>query len=347
MRISAIGATSLLRRWARAARPLLGGLSALGIVVSRDDVVWCYRQLLGRDPESEDAILAHRRFFSFRSLVQNFMASPEYAGRSAAPATAAALAGDTQVPAPAWQAAIQTYLQHRPAGPELRVYIATHAERLHHALNVVARAMPNGGGLIDYSAAGFFSHAVRQLLPAVVQTSITGVNFELDDYAERYGTQTYDLCLNTEVLEHLLYDPSHMVFSINRMLKHGGHLFLSTPNALAMTSTVKMLTGHGPGLWTQLKPKAPYYERHNREWTPFEVSRLLEEHGFEIVQLYTANFYEASRKLLERHEARSTLIRNQSTHSYHGDTLCVLARKARAVPAPVHNPWLYAEAQQP
>jgi hypothetical protein len=46
--------------------------------VSRDDVVWCYRNLLGREPESEMAIDWHCRNESFRGMVEQFVTSAEF-----------------------------------------------------------------------------------------------------------------------------------------------------------------------------------------------------------------------------------------------------------------------------
>jgi FkbM family methyltransferase len=46
--------------------------------VSRDDVVWCYRNLLGREPESDMAIDWHSRNESFRGLVAQFVTSAEF-----------------------------------------------------------------------------------------------------------------------------------------------------------------------------------------------------------------------------------------------------------------------------
>lgn len=46
--------------------------------VSREDVVWCYRTLLGREPESEAVIDWHSRAKSFRELVEHFAGSAEF-----------------------------------------------------------------------------------------------------------------------------------------------------------------------------------------------------------------------------------------------------------------------------
>src|ERR1700738_1532255 len=46
--------------------------------VSRDDVIWCYRNLLGREPESDTVVDGHSRNKSFRRLVQQFVDSAEF-----------------------------------------------------------------------------------------------------------------------------------------------------------------------------------------------------------------------------------------------------------------------------
>lgn len=64
--------------------------------VGRDDVVWAYRQLLGRSPENEQVIAGHMRQPNVRSLVQAFLNSPEYQRRMqqvAAPAREASATG--------------------------------------------------------------------------------------------------------------------------------------------------------------------------------------------------------------------------------------------------------------
>jgi 2-polyprenyl-3-methyl-5-hydroxy-6-metoxy-1,4-benzoquinol methylase len=47
-------------------------------ITTRDDVVWCYRFLLGREPESEEAILSHLNNKIFRDLILTFTSSAEF-----------------------------------------------------------------------------------------------------------------------------------------------------------------------------------------------------------------------------------------------------------------------------
>lgn len=329
------------RRLKRSAFKLLSGT---GLTVSREDIVWCYRHLLGREPESEEAIQAHGRFFSFKALVECFVASPEYAGRSSAVAYAGTPPAGAQAPvsAQAFRQAIEEHLDGGPVSKGLREYIEMHFERLLDTLNLVHRLLPRGGTMLDYSAMGFFSHAVGRLVDGVTQVNVSGVNFELDDYAERYGTARFDLCLNTEVLEHLLFDPSQMFACINRMLKPGGHLVVSTPNAVSMANAVRLLNGSAPSLWNQLNATSKqYFERHNRDWTPFEVATLLQEHGFEVLEAFTKDYYESTRKILAHNQDKCQFVQRHSTHQHLGDTMFVVARKQREVSQPVRNSWLY------
>src|SRR3954470_17913524 len=54
-------------------------LSGDFMAVTNEDVVWCYQSILGRDPESEQAIQRHiSKEEDFRSLVLGFINSSEY-----------------------------------------------------------------------------------------------------------------------------------------------------------------------------------------------------------------------------------------------------------------------------
>jgi wyosine [tRNA(Phe)-imidazoG37] synthetase (radical SAM superfamily) len=57
-------------------------LLGLREAVDRDDVIWCYRTFLGREPESEDVLARHLKARSLRALVQVFVTSDEFRSRS-------------------------------------------------------------------------------------------------------------------------------------------------------------------------------------------------------------------------------------------------------------------------
>lgn len=49
-----------------------------GVNISRDDIVWCYRNILGRDPESDALVETHLNTIDFKQLVLSFLGSPEF-----------------------------------------------------------------------------------------------------------------------------------------------------------------------------------------------------------------------------------------------------------------------------
>ena len=51
--------------------------------VSKDDVVWCYRNLLGREPESDRVVEAGTNTTDFKELVLGFLASQEFIAKHA------------------------------------------------------------------------------------------------------------------------------------------------------------------------------------------------------------------------------------------------------------------------
>ena len=108
-----------------------------------------------------------------------------------------------------------------------------------------------------------------------------------------------------------------------------------------MANALHWMRGESPTLWNQCTLGKPYYERHNRDWTPPEVIRLLEEHGFTVLEVDTRDFYSATSELLHQHERYASYLRRHSKHTYFGDTICVLACKRDSVAAPVRNSWLY------
>jgi len=54
----------------------------LGRQVSREEIVWCYLNLLGRKPESEAVILSHTKSKSFKHLVECFVRSSEFRAKA-------------------------------------------------------------------------------------------------------------------------------------------------------------------------------------------------------------------------------------------------------------------------
>jgi len=104
-----------------------------------------------------------------------------------------------------------------------------------------------------------------------------GVNVvRCDLERDELNVSNADCAVFTEVLEHLHYYYVPLALSkINRALKHGGVLILTTPNIASLFRRLRLLLG-----------VQPIYHYHVREYTMREVVSLLREAGFEVIKAY-------------------------------------------------------------
>ncbi|HEX4134468.1 MAG TPA: glycosyltransferase [Bryobacteraceae bacterium] len=243
--------------------------------------------------------------------------------------------------------------------PEAREYAGLHQSRFVHTLEMT----PAG----DESKAILEMGAYMQITPALRfrlgygmvrgcyfgklgQTdhksivSEHGETFECDvDLfdAERdvypYADASFDTVLCCELIEHLFSDPMHMMSEINRILKPGGHVLITTPNLGSLRAIAGILQGYHPSLFpAYIRPRAAGEEaeaRHNREYVPMEMQHLLTDSGFEVVRLETGEFLDEPHPefgwiahLLERYRLHETL---------RGDGIYALGRKM----GPVKERW--------
>lgn len=92
----------------------------------------------------------------------------------------------------------------------------------------------------------------------------------------------FDCVVFTEVLEHLWMFPARVLSEIHRVLKPGGYVFLTTPNATQLTSRLKWLVGRTSYTSLDTMLSLPVHMRHNREYTRSEVEVLLRGTGFTV-----------------------------------------------------------------
>lgn len=181
-------------------------------------------------------------------------------------------------------------------------------------------------------------------------TSLDGEEFECDldlFNAEKdrfpYEGSYFSTVLCGELIEHLFEDPMHMMSEINRILKPGGHLVLTTPNICSLRAVAAILQGYHPGFYqAYLKPVeggGQVDPRHSREYTPQEIELLLTDGGFEKILLETGEFRDAP--MPEHVWVVNLLDRYFLPKDLRGDGIYAIGRKVGPVRRRFPT-WLYA-----
>ncbi len=270
----------------------------------------------------------------------------------------------TPAPPPESERVAPEYIAGWVAEPSAREYLAMHSTRLARTLEITPPGGPcdcilEMGSYLQITAAlhtrlgygtvrgCYYGPVGRVDRRTVVSEEGEQFECEIDHFnAEKDPFPYADGCFATvlccELIEHLFYDPMHLMSEVNRVLRAGGHLVLSTPNLASLRALSAILQGYHPGFFHAYIRPAQDGEtdaRHNREYTPLEIHQLLENSGFEIVRLETGSFRDAAtpefawvRHLLERYKLDASL---------RGDGIYAVGRKTGAV-RERYPSWLYA-----
>jgi glycosyltransferase involved in cell wall biosynthesis/SAM-dependent methyltransferase len=156
-----------------------------------------------------------------------------------------------------------------------------------------------------------------------------------------YRDAEFSTVLCCELLEHLTADPLHMLVEINRILKPGGNLVLTTPNLASLRALAGILQGFHPQLFSAyIRPRNGVVDaRHAREYTPIELRRLLEDSGFEVTLLETGPFREEPKP--EFAWVEHLLTRYLLSTELRGEGIYAVGRKTGPV-RERYPAWLYS-----
>ncbi len=256
---------------------------------------------------------------------------------------------------------IATWATDEPASR----YVETHMTRLQKTLAIIppggpgSRILEMGAYLqmtpalqsrLDYAevrccyfgASGRVDH--REAVSAEGATFACDIDhFDAEKDSYPYPDEYFSTVLCCELIEHLYHDPMHLMCEVHRILKFGGHFVLTTPNIAALRGVHAILQGYHPGFFhAYIKPAEAGAEadaRHNREYTPGEAQRLLENAGFTVTLLETGAFrdephpeYAWVERLLERYGLPSHL---------RGEGIYAVGRKTGFV-RERYPEWLYS-----
>jgi glycosyltransferase involved in cell wall biosynthesis/SAM-dependent methyltransferase len=284
---------------------------------TEEDLLFHYLNLLVSRPDLAQAMGSNARAWVERECTWDRVAR-QYADFLASVVEGRQWHAPPAAPAPVSEPVEPAYLASW-AAPEARGYVQTHLARLERTLEITPpgtaadRILEMGAYLqitpalktrlgygevrgCYYGPAGKVDHRTA------ISDSSEEFRCDIDLFdAERdafpYPGGHFSTVLCCELIEHLTADPMHMMAEINRVLKPGGHLVLTTPNIASRRAISAMLHGYHPGFFpAYIKPAKAGEEaeaRHNREYTAKEIYHLLLDAGFEVVRLETGPFQDA------------------------------------------------------
>jgi SAM-dependent methyltransferase len=99
-------------------------------------------------------------------------------------------------------------------------------------------------------------------------------------------SKSIDVVIFTDVIEHLHHSPRPALNEIMRILRPGGIVLASTPNALRLTARLKVLTGvsNWPKIWDYFDQPLAHFGHHH-EYTIEEFKGVFQRTGF-IIQRF-------------------------------------------------------------
>ena len=120
------------------------------------------------------------------------------------------------------------------------------------------------------------------------------IGFDLNDCFRKDlwpETQSYDVIVFTEVLEHL-YTPPDIVFDfLSARLKPSGKLIVQTPNAAALLKRGKLLLGIHPYEQIRADRRNP---GHFREYTMSELIHYARQSELNLIALHAMSYFDVS-----------------------------------------------------
>jgi SAM-dependent methyltransferase len=211
-------------------------------------------------------------------------------------------------------AAMQLRLEAEGSGRELE-YFLIHCDRYRFILERIAGlALPPAAQALDVGCypphllsaleqLGFRVQGVSSLHEKVDLENVVSLNIESDRLP--FADASFDLVLFTEIIEHMTIDPRRYLAEVRRVLRPGGRLLITTPNAVNLKNRAKMLLGRSVSfpleqLYTTNPDDDSIYGRHNREFTLGELRAVLGAAGFEVTAGSRFNSYGPFRERVAR-----------------------------------------------
>jgi len=181
-------------------------------------------------------------------------------------------------------------------------YHMGHARRMARTLEVLLDSNPTGS-VLEIGTSSLIPLVLDVLVPELAVTvthfdmslpKTHDLNVEMNGVSKSFPAysvnieeeplpapdESFDVVLCCEVLEHMDVDPMYMLAEVNRVLKPGGLLVLTTPNSVSSHAIFKILRGTEPYFFMQYhKDRSPY--RHNYEYSIHSLTDVIQSAGFD------------------------------------------------------------------
>lgn len=193
--------------------------------------------------------------------------------------------------------------------PAEREYFLIHEARYKKILGVIreigviGRALDVGCYPYHLGAAmermGFDVWGISSSHEPIHSKKIKICNIETDKFP--FESNSFDLVVCTEVLEHLPQSPAHALSESRRVTKPGGSLLVTTPNIARSINRAKLLLGKSVTYpLSHVLEDTNIYHRHNREYTLHELETLIEHAGWKITEASYFVSYTPMRRRVKR-----------------------------------------------
>jgi len=165
-----------------------------------------------------------------------------------------------------------------------------------------------------------------------IQPNLCRVRCEKADlneaFSNRFGGQQFDAITAIEMLEHI-ENPRHIFRESNRLLKPGGTLLLSTPNASGFHSRIKFLA---TGRFSMFDDVQYHGIGHIRPITYWELEKMLIEACFSVQQVrFHDNYDLVPHSVGEIVKLLSSVLKPLLQGVAGGQVIIVSATKARDI----------------
>jgi len=168
-----------------------------------------------------------------------------------------------------------------------RQYFEIHQARYDFILHKISRLAGAGASVLDVGC--YPMHVFEEMRKRGYKVEgiasefekvegIKSLNIEKNKWP--FASNSFDLVLMTEIVEHLVGNPMVYLKEAKRVLKRGGKILVTTPNVIRLQNLVMLLMEKNI-YFPMGQLRQNIYFRHNREYAKKELESILREAGFE------------------------------------------------------------------